>query len=249
MCTSRPSRNRPRPDWADRAGSLAGGGAVAALALLAATAGARLAWGPDPGEVRLHPETVLHVVLAPMPEVAVMPEVEPEPEFDSETEPEQEPDSETDSEPDSETEPEQEPDSEADSETDSETEPEPVPTVEEIVAMEAAQSMAETDGEAGERDAIRAEWLGELRRRIEQSKYYPGAARYSREAGTVRVRVEIGADGTIGEVQILDNTGSALLAEGARGILRRAAASPLGTNTLPEAFRVEVPITYRLGRR
>jgi periplasmic protein TonB len=235
MYTFRPNRNRPRPDWAGRAGSLAGGAAVAALAL-AAAAGARLAWAPDPGEVRLHPETVLHVVLAPMPEVAVTPEVEPEPE------PEVVPEPEPDPEPEPEVEPEPEPKPDM-------PEPELEPPVEEMVPTEAVQAVADEEGAAGERDAIRAEWLGELRRRIEQSKYYPGAARYSREAGTVRVRVEIGADGTIGEVQILDNTGSALLAEGARGILRRAAASPLGTNTLPEAFRVEVPITYRLGRR
>ncbi|NCA82664.1 MAG: TonB family protein [Opitutae bacterium] len=67
--------------------------------------------------------------------------------------------------------------------------------------------------------------------------------------GTVRLRVEIGPTAEIGSVQILENTGSALLAEGARSILRRAAATPLGTNALASGFQVDVPITYRLERR
>lgn len=233
MCTSRQNRNRPRPDWADRAGSLAGGAALAALTLTAAAWGACRAWAPDPGEVRLHPPTVFHVALAPMPEVAMLPEVEPVPEPEVVPEPEPDP----------------EPEPEVVPEPEVAPVPEPEPPMEEMAPAEAAQPVAEADGDAGERDAIRAEWLGELRRRIEHSKYYPGAARYSREAGTVLMRVGIGADGRIGEVRILENTGSALLAEGARGILRRAAAKPLGTNALPEAFDVEVPITYRLGRR
>lgn len=117
------------------------------------------------------------------------------------------------------------------------------------MSSEPAQPEMDREGEQGREDAIRTEWLGELRRRIEQNKYYPGAARYSREAGTVWVRVVIGKDGMIGPLDIRENTGSDFLAEGARGILRRAAAEPLGTNMLPGGFFVDVPITYRLDVR
>ena len=115
--------------------------------------------------------------------------------------------------------------------------------------MIASQPLVQEDGAAGAVEAIRAEWLTELRRRIESAKYYPGAARYSRETGTVHVRIEISAEGEIGAVRILKNTGSVRLAEGARGIVQRAAQTPLGSEELPEAFEVDVPITYRLDRR
>lgn len=104
-----------------------------------------------------------------------------------------------------------------------------------------------TEGEAGTHDAERVEWIAQLRRRIEENKFYPGAARYTREAGTVTMSVRIGHDARIERVEVIRNTGSALLAEGARTILRRAAATPLSTNSLPEAIEVEIPITYRVG--
>ena len=113
----------------------------------------------------------------------------------------------------------------------------------------AAQPAVEQAGDSGEADAIRAEWLSELQHRIEQSKFYPGVARFSRETGTVLLRVDIGPAAEIGEARILENSGSALLAKGAREILRRAAKTPLGTNALPNGFQVDVPITYRIERR
>ena len=137
-------------------------------------------------------------------------------------------------------------------------EPDPAPVPEPAVVpppeiapapAAAAQPVVEQEGDSGEADAIRAEWLAQLRRRIEQSKFYPGAARYSRETGTVLLRVEIGPAAEIGEARILENSGSALLARGALDILRRAAETPLWTNTLPNGFLVDVPITYRIDRR
>ena len=134
-------------------------------------------------------------------------------------------------------------------------EPEPLPEPEvapppvEAALTPAVQPAVEKQGAAGREEAIQAEWLGELSNRIEQSKFYPGAARYSRETGTVLLLVEVEPTATIGSVRILENSGSALLAEAALAILKRAAAKPLGTNTLPSSFQVEVPITYQVGRR
>ncbi len=125
---------------------------------------------------------------------------------------------------------------------------EPPPEPEEDPVPE-VQSVVEREGEAGIEDAIRVEWMARLRRRIEENKFYPGAARYARESGTVMLSIEIGTDARIGRVEVVENSGSALLAEGAQAILRRVAAAPLDTNRLSSPIRVEVPITYRMRPR
>ena len=218
-----------------------GGATLAAWALLAA-----LGWGvagfcarrspePAPGEVRIYPEMTLTMVAPPMPAVPPPPEILPEPEPEPEPEPI--------------IAPEPKPEPEPVPEPDSEPAPKAEPPPEAAPALAAQAAVAEPEGAAGRADAVRAEWLTELRLRIERSKFYPGMARYSRETGTVRLLVEIGPNADIGAVRIVDNTGSALLAQGALEILRRAAERPLGANALPAGFRVEVPITYRLERR
>ena len=113
--------------------------------------------------------------------------------------------------------------------------------------MEAAQAPVEDTGigESAE-NAIRAEWLTELRRRIEASKYYPRMARSSHMTGMVLLQVEITAAAEIGAVNVLHNTGSQLLADGALAIQRQAAEQPLGSQPLPNGFIVEVPIHYEL---
>ena len=235
MSSSPPSPIDRRRDAAD------GGATVAAWVLLAALGWGAAGWcarrdrAPAPGAVQIYPEMSLTLVAPPMPAVPEPPppEAVPEPEPEPEPEPVLEPEPLPPPLP--------------------EPEPVPEPTVEPppaaAPAPPAQAAVAEPDGAAGREDTVRAEWLTELRRRIEQSKFYPGMARYARETGTVRLLVEIGPAADLGAVEIVDNTGSALLAQGAREILRRAAERPLGTNALPAGFRVEVPITYRLERR
>jgi TonB family protein len=238
MCSSRPNPTEPRlrPDVADRVGSVL---SVGWLVVGCGLAGLWLhTWtpAPPPGEVQLPQETHLRIELAPMPEVlAPLPEpvVEPEPIPEPLPEPEPEP----------------APESQPVLKPEPIPEPEAVPPPVEVAPMQAAQAPMEEEGAQGREEAIRAEWMTQLRRRIEQSKFYPGAARYSRETGTVLLRVEIRPEAVIGEVQLLKNSGSALLAEGAVAILRRAAEQPLGTNRLSSGFQVEVPITYQVGRR
>lgn len=241
-CSSSPNPNRRSRDAGDRIGTAAGLLALAAAALAVAAIAERMRWSSIPGEVRLPLETVLHVALAPMPEIPDVPE---EPPPDIAPEPEPEPVAEPEPPP---PEPIPEPEPESRPEAEIAPSPPPPPPVE-AAPSAAAQPEAETDGDRGEEDAVRAAWLAELRRRIERSKFYPGAARYARESGTVLLRVDVGADGRIGAAETLLNTGSELLEEGARGILRRAAAEPLGAEGLREGFRVDVPITYRLERR
>ncbi len=238
MCLSPRQANRRSPDAGDWLGTLAGLAALAA-SVLAAAFGPGRERAPAPGAVMLRPEMVLRLAPAPMPEVAAAVEPEPEPEIEPEPEPEPEPESELEIEEAPEPEPEAElPPPES-----------PVEPEEELAPSEAVQVMPEPEGAAGEEAAIRDAWLEELRRRIEQSKYYPGSARYARKSGTVRLRVQIGADGRIGGAEVLENSGPAALAEGARGILRRAAERPLGDGQVREGFAVEVPISYRMESR
>ncbi len=235
MSSSAPHPTRPARDSADRWSAIAAGALVLALGAGAAYFGRHLDAWPDSGAAQIFPEMRMELAPVPMPVVEEPPPApaeKPPPEVIPEPAPEPEP----------------EPLPEPVVEPEPEPEAVPPPEIESAPAI-AAQPEVEEEGDSGREDAIRAEWLAQLRRRIEESKFYPGAARYSRETGTVLLRVEIRSTGEIGKVRILENTGSALLAEGARGILRRAAEKPLGTNTLPGGFEVDVPITYRIDRR
>ena len=238
MCSS--PRSPSDRDFADRGATIAAWIWTLALGGGLAGGGARCTQEPPPGAVKIFPELQVRIAPAPMPALPAPPPApapEPEPAVIPEPAPAPEPMPEPPPAPAPEPEAELPP-----------PEPEPPPLFEAAPA-EAAQAEEEPEGDTGAGETLRAEWLGELRRRIEQGKYYPGAARYTRETGTVRLRVEIGPTAEIGEVQILENTGSALLAEGARSILRRAGATPLGTKALAQGFQVDVPITYRLERR
>ena len=233
MSSSPRNPTEPARDLADGLSAAAAWALILALGAGLAEFGGRRDWSPEPGEIQIFPEMTVTLAPAPMPAIAEPP---PPPEIMPEPEPEPEP------------EPLPEPIAEPERAPVPEPEPDPLPAIEPAPAA-AAQPDLEQEGDSGEADAIRAEWLAQLRRRIEQSKFYPGAARYSRETGTVRLRVEIGPAAEIGEARILENSGSALLAKGALDILRRAAETPLGTNTLPNGFQVDVPITYRIERR
>ena len=247
MSSSAPNPIEAARDAADGWSSAVAWMLVLALGGAAVFFGGRCDRRPDSGEAAIFPEMTLALAPVPMPAVEASPP-EPAAEPPPERVPEPEPRVEPEPEPLPEPMPEPEPIAEPEPEPTPEPEAVPVPDIESAPAI-AAQPEPEDEGESGEEEAIRAEWLAQLRRRIEQSKYYPGAARYSRETGTVLVRVDISSAGEIGAVRILENTGSALLAEGARGIFRRAAEKPLGTNALPEGFAVDVPITYRIERR
>ena len=238
MSSSPRNPTEPARDVADGLSAAAAWALVLALGAGLVEFGGRRDWSLEPGEIRIFPEMTVTLAPAPMPAVAEAPPpepvAEPPPEIMPAPEPEPEPLPEPVAEPD----------------------PAPVPEPAVVPPPEiapapaaAAQPVVEQEGDSGEADAIRAEWLAQLRRRIEQSKFYPGAARYSRETGTVLLRVDIGPAAEIGKARILENTGSAWLAKGALEILRRAAETPLGTNTLPNGFQVDVPITYRIERR
>jgi hypothetical protein len=171
MSSSPPSPIDRRRDAADAWATVAAGVLLAALGWGAAGWCARRDRAPAPGAVQIYPEMSLTLVAPPMPAVPEPPppEAVPEPEPEPEPEPVLEPEPcRRRWEPEPEPEPIPEP------------EPVPEPTVEPppdaAPAPPAQAAVAEPDGAAGREDTVRAEWLPELRRRIEQSMFYPGMA-------------------------------------------------------------------------
>lgn len=227
--------NRRAIDTGDWVGRAAGLGLLVAIGMVLQFTNL-LEPTAAPGAVQLPEAIRLHLALVPMPEQVPMPAFEPEPVTEVQPQPEPE------LEPEIVLEPEVVPEPPAEPTKVIPPEPEALPT-------EAVAPILEEEGVAGAEEAIQDEWLGELRRRIEQRKFYPGAARYSRQSGTVLLRIEIGTDARIGQVDVLENTGTAMLAEGAQRILRRAAEQPLGSGEIKQGFAVEVPIAYRFDRR
>jgi protein TonB len=82
--------------------------------------------------------------------------------------------------------------------------------------------------------------LAVIRRRIEEARIYPDAARQSGTQGTVELRFRIGPDGSVAELEILRSSGSPTLDAAGADAIRRAAPYPVvsGWIRLPLAFRL-----------
>ena len=84
--------------------------------------------------------------------------------------------------------------------------------------------------------------LGAIRRRIEQAKIYPDAARRAGMEGTVEVRFRIGREGNAEALEILRSSGHRELDEIAMQTIRRAGPYPAVSG------RIRIPLSYRLDR-
>ncbi len=82
--------------------------------------------------------------------------------------------------------------------------------------------------------------LQTIRRRIEEARTYPEAARRDGIQGTVDLRFRIAADGTIEAIKILRSSGFRILDESAEQTIRRAAPYP------PVSGWIRLPLSYRL---
>jgi protein TonB len=76
---------------------------------------------------------------------------------------------------------------------------------------------------------------------------YPESARQRREQGVVRVEIEVLADGTAGDVRVVESSGSALLDAAAAAAVRRWKFAPatVGGEPVPSALALP-PIRFRL---
>ena len=91
------------------------------------------------------------------------------------------------------------------------------------------------------------EFLRKVRRKIEEAKLFPEAAREAGYEGTVVVSFEILRDGSLGRIEVLKSSGYEVLDKAAVETIRRA--SPFPKPPLygrGEALRVEVPITFKI---
>jgi protein TonB len=85
-----------------------------------------------------------------------------------------------------------------------------------------------------------ADLLRSIRRRIEQAKIYPEAARRQGIQGSVELRFRIAADGSVETLEVLRSSGFPLLDEASQQTVRRAAPYPLIRGW------VRLPLSYRL---
>jgi protein TonB len=85
--------------------------------------------------------------------------------------------------------------------------------------------------------------LRAIRRRIEEARAYPAAARTAGIEGTVEVRFRIGADGGVAALEIFRSSGSHVLDAASEATIRRAAPYPV----VPGWIRL--PLSYRLDER
>jgi protein TonB len=82
--------------------------------------------------------------------------------------------------------------------------------------------------------------LQTIRRRIEEAKTYPEAARRDAVQGTVDLRFRIAPDGSVEVMEILHSSGFRILDEASKQTIQRAAPYP------PVAGWIRLPVSYRL---
>jgi len=89
-------------------------------------------------------------------------------------------------------------------------------------------------------------YLTALRERIQQSVRYPASARRRGLAGTVGVEILILANGTIGDVTLLESSTHALLDAAALDTIRALPRMPLPPELPARPLRVRVPVVFQL---
>ncbi|MBI4572457.1 MAG: energy transducer TonB [candidate division NC10 bacterium] len=94
-------------------------------------------------------------------------------------------------------------------------------------------------GGAGDGGGV-ADLLRSIRRRIEQAKIYPDAARREGIQGTVELRFRIAADGSVEAMEILRSSGFPILDQASQQTIRRAAPYP------PVRGWIRLPLSYHL---
>ena len=89
-------------------------------------------------------------------------------------------------------------------------------------------------------------YLTALRERIQQSVRYPASARRRGLAGTVSVEILILANGTIGDVTLLESSTHALLDDAALDAIRSLPLMPLPPELPARPLRVRVPVVFQM---
>jgi protein TonB len=89
-------------------------------------------------------------------------------------------------------------------------------------------------------------YLAALRQRIQQSLRYPATARRRGLAGTVSVEILILANGSIGEVTLLESSSHPVLDDAALDTIRSLPRMPLPPELPARPLRVRVPVVFQM---
>ena len=89
-------------------------------------------------------------------------------------------------------------------------------------------------------------YLTALRQRIQESVRYPSSARRRGLAGTVSVEILILANGTIGDVTLLESSTHAVLDDAALETIRALPRVPLPPGVPARPLRVRVPVVFQM---
>ena len=89
-------------------------------------------------------------------------------------------------------------------------------------------------------------YLTALRQRIQESVRYPSSARRRGLAGTVSVEILILANGTIGDVTLLESSTHAALDDAALETIRALPRMPLPPELPARPLRVRVPVVFQM---
>ena len=112
--------------------------------------------------------------------------------------------------------------------------------------LAARVAVAPSSGAGGGAGAEYGPYLTALRERIQQSVRYPASARRRGLAGTVGVEILILANGTIGDVTLLESSSHALLDDAALDTIRALPRMPLPPELPARPLRVRVPVVFQL---
>lgn len=85
-----------------------------------------------------------------------------------------------------------------------------------------------------------------VKKKIEQSKYYPEWARERGIEGVVRISFLIVKEGNIDEMNVVASSGYKVLDETALDTIKRASPFPTPPRSLGEGLVITIPIVYRL---
>lgn len=91
--------------------------------------------------------------------------------------------------------------------------------------------------------ALAGDWSGQVARLVASKQSYPTAAQMRGDEGTAKVRVSVGADGTVQGTELVAGSGSALLDKEALALPKK-----IGKFPAPDAGQnsIVLPLTWKL---
>jgi len=91
--------------------------------------------------------------------------------------------------------------------------------------------------------AATPEWTTKVRLLLASKQDYPNAAQMRGDEGTAKVKLDIGADGSVAAIALVQPSGSSLLDKEALAIAKRVGTFPVPPGG---ATSVVVPLTWKL---